>query len=132
MVEGPAAAAAAAVFSSLPGDVPRPGSSACPFCGYRTTDVRRHIRFRHTGERPFPCPLCPKRFVEKVALVRHLTIHTGEKPFQCHKCLKRFNRKSSLNSHWARKVQCLRPPEEGPGYRRGLEGGGPGGELGMS
>ncbi|MCL4163697.1 UNVERIFIED_CONTAM: hypothetical protein GTU68_060724 [Idotea baltica] len=68
--------------------------------------MSRHVRLRHFGERPFPCPICPLKCAAKADLQRHVLIHTGEKPFQCSRCLKRFRRNWSLKKHYKSSLPC--------------------------
>ena len=86
-----------------------------------------HINSQHTGELPFHCKICPKRFPassqlwihtnrhNKVRrypcelcttrfdcrqdLERHILVHSGERPFECNLCDKSYTRKVSLNAH---------------------------------
>ena len=48
----------------------------------------------------FGCVWCPKMFPNKSKLERHARIHTGEKPFACEECGRRFNVKTNLKTHW--------------------------------
>ena len=54
---------------------------------------------RHTGDKPFKCSYCPKRFILKTDRTSHERTHTGEKPFKCSMCQASFGSNSNLRRH---------------------------------
>ncbi len=53
----------------------------------------------HTGEKPYKCSHCNKRFYRSGNLRNHEGIHIGVKPYKCSHCDKRFNKSSNLKTH---------------------------------
>ena len=64
----------------------------CSYCGKRgrRSHILEHERI-HTGEKPFSCQYCDRKFTTNSAKTSHeRTRHNAEKPFSCEYCDKKF------------------------------------------
>ncbi|KAJ2954481.1 hypothetical protein O0L34_g2760 [Tuta absoluta] len=74
----------------------------CERCGKRfSDDVSYEGHYvKHAENKPFKCPECPKSFNHKTDLRRHMCLHSGCKPFSCDHCGKGFIRKDHMVKHF--------------------------------
>ncbi|XP_061725986.1 zinc finger protein 39-like [Cydia pomonella] len=76
----------------------------CDIC-YKTFDTKNantrlmiHRR-SHTGEKPYACKLCNKRFAQRSHLNTHNAFHMGKFRFSCEQCDARFYQKNQYDVH---------------------------------
>lgn len=53
----------------------------------------------HTGEKPFICEYCPRKYAYKQDLIKHLQIHVGNNIYKCDWCDKGFRLYEELRHH---------------------------------
>lgn len=74
----------------------------CQRCGKRFPCDQTHDEHmaKHLGNKPFKCNQCTKQFNHKTDLRRHMCLHTGTKPYTCSTCNKGFIRKDHMQKHF--------------------------------
>ena len=83
--------------SALLGDPPSFQCPLCPYSSNRKDNLKTHVR-RHTGERPYPCPACDKRFTCRTGLNEHVMTH-GKSVLTCALCQHTAKTVAALSAH---------------------------------
>merc|ERR1712029_324877 len=74
---------------------------SCTHCDKRfnvKSSLKLHEKI-HLEEKPFSCSICKKTFVHKGDLKKHEKIHSGDRPFSCSTCNKTFVHRYHLKEH---------------------------------
>jgi uncharacterized Zn-finger protein len=71
----------------------------------KRSSLTQHQRYHRDNQR-FKCTYCYKSFNSKYTRVVHERLHTGEKPFKCQKpgCSKAFPQKIQLQLHMSNHI----------------------------
>ncbi|RXG62242.1 Transcriptional repressor CTCF [Armadillidium vulgare] len=78
----------------------------CSYCDYSSSakaNVKRHVMFKHTGEKNAQCSFCERWFTTNEQLKLHIRVHTGDKPYQCSYCPLKYTQSCHLTRHVLKK-----------------------------
>ncbi|CAG9118858.1 unnamed protein product [Plutella xylostella] len=77
---------------------PVPSRSICGYSCVLKEALRRHMLV-HTGEKPYKCRICDRRFGDFGTRQKHERLHMGVRPYQCSVCGKAFTYSYVLANH---------------------------------
>ncbi|XP_076867690.1 zinc finger Y-chromosomal protein 1 [Brachyhypopomus gauderio] len=75
---------------------------SCSYCDYKSADssnLKTHVKTKHSRELPFACERCGQTFGEEEELTQHAASHEEARGHQCAHCEHRSSNSSDLKRH---------------------------------
>uniref|UniRef100_A0A8C1BWF9 C2H2-type domain-containing protein n=1 Tax=Cyprinus carpio carpio TaxID=630221 RepID=A0A8C1BWF9_CYPCA len=75
---------------------------SCMYCDYKSADssnLKTHVKTKHSRELPFHCERCGQTFSEEDELTQHAATHEDARGHQCSHCDHRSSNSSDLKRH---------------------------------